>query len=300
MIKSIGVLLILFGVGFPTWLVLRAGKQRITKSLLITIGGLAIFGGVALIIQERITGVESPFGKLTAATEKATADAQTIAQLKERVENQSATVDLVAAQAAKAKDLSETATTQVTEAQQKLEALDKATTEATATLKRLKEEEEFRGLVIAAQNDDRASYDQLEKIVSDKTSRFSQMAADAYRTINAAHSGGMYRSGFQGYWTEGVDLSKFTFAQLQQIYGTAPAGVKPALLEYIWGRNDISKLDRMDFMIRIMKTDASLTAVEYASRHFLQGATLENKVNPMALDTLYDWWEKHRGEFVDK
>jgi hypothetical protein len=48
----------------------------------------------------------------------------------------------------KAKDLSETATAQVVEAQQKLEALDKATTEATATLKKLEEEEEFRGLVI--------------------------------------------------------------------------------------------------------------------------------------------------------
>src|SRR5205823_1006244 len=149
-------------------------------------------------IQERITGLESPFGKLSAATEKATADAQTISQLKERVENQSATVDLVATQAAKAKDLSETATTQVSEAQHKLEALDKTFHAASETLANLKEEEEFRGLVIAAQNDDRASYDKLAKIAVDKSSRFAQMAANAYRTINDSHTVGMYSSGFQG------------------------------------------------------------------------------------------------------
>jgi len=296
MIKTIGVLVVLCGVGFPIFLVLRPGGKRIAKSVLTMIGGLAIFGGVALVIEDRITEVVSPFGKLTAATEKATADAQAISQLKERVENQSATVDLVATQAAKAKDLSETATTQVAEAQQKLDALNKVTSEATATLKTLKEEEEFRGLVIAAQNDDRASYDRLAKISANKESRFSAMASDAYRTLNEAHSSGMYRSGFHGYWAEDIDPSRFSFVELKQIYQKAPAGIRPALLEYIWSRDDIPKLNRMDFMINVVKTDSSLTAVEYASRHFLQGAALENKMNPMALDSLYEWWEKHRGE----
>ena len=95
MIKTIGVLLVLFGVGFPTFLVLRPGGKRIAKSALTMIGGLAIFGGIALSIEDRITEIVSPFGKLTASTEEATADAQTISQLKTRVENQSATVDLV-------------------------------------------------------------------------------------------------------------------------------------------------------------------------------------------------------------
>jgi hypothetical protein len=261
---------------------------------------LAIFGGVALIIQERITEIASPFGKLTAATEKAAADAETISKLKDRVENQSATVDLVAREATKAKELSESATAQITDAQSKLEALNKATSEAAATLENLKEEEEFRGLVIAAQNDDRTSYDRLGKIANDKQSRFAKMASDAYRTIYESHNGGMYRSNFQGFWAEGVDPSKFSFEQLQDVYKAAPAGVRPALLEYIWGRNNIAKSDRMVFMIKIMKTDSSLTAVEYASRHFLEGAGLENKMSPMALDYLYDWWEKHQSEFIEK
>ena len=196
--------------------------------------------------------------------------------------------------------MSEVATTQVSEAQQKLDALDKVTAEAIATLKTLKEEEEFRGLVMAAQNDDRASYDRLVEISTDKKSRFSAMAADAYRTLYEAHSSGMYRSGFQGYWAQGVDPSKLSFVELQKIYQAAPAGIKPALLEYIWGRIDIPKADRMDFMIDVVKTDSSLTAVEYASRHFMQGAGLENKMNPMALDSLYEWWKKNQGETAEK
>lgn len=300
MIKTIGVLLVLFGVGFPTFIVLRPSGVRIPKLVLTTIGGLAIFAGIALGIEERITKVVSPFGQLTAATEKATADAQAISQLKERVENQSATVDLVATQAEKAKDMSQAATTQVTKAQQEIDTLNKVISEAGVTLKSLKEEEEFRGLIIAAQNDDRASYDRLAKISVDKESRFSAAAIDAYRTITGAHNSSIYQSGFKGYWKQGIDPSKFSFIEIQKIYHTTPSQIRPALLEYIWNRNDIPKLSRMDFMIDVMKTDSSLTATEYAARHFLEGGDLTLKMNPMAFDSLYEWWAQHRGEFVEK
>lgn len=53
-------------------------------------------------------------------------------------------------------------------------------------------------------------------------------------------------------------------------------------------------------MIDVMKTDSSLTATEYAARHFLEGGDLTLKMNPMAFDSLYEWWAQHRGEFVEK
>lgn len=264
------------------------------------IGSLAIFAGIVLGIEDRITKVVSPFGKLTAATEKATADAQAISQLKERVEDQSATVDLVATQAAKAKEMSQVATTQVTKVQQQIDALNKVISEAAVTLGSLKEEEEFRGLVIAAQNDDRASYDRLANIAVDKKGRFSAAAMDAYRTITSAHSSAIYTSDFKNYWRQDIDPSKFSFIELQKIYHTAPAQFRPPLLEYIWKRNDIPKLSRMDFMIDVMKTDSSLTAAEYASRYFLEGGDLTQKMNLMAFDSLYEWWTQHRGEFMEK
>ena len=48
-------------------------------------------------------------------------------------------------------------------------------------------------------------------------------------------------------------------------------------------------------MISVMKHDSSLTAVEYAGRHFTAGT--EPKIKPMAVEYLVDWWAKHKQEF---
>jgi hypothetical protein len=67
-------------------------------------------------------------------------------------------------------------------------------------------------------------------------------------------------------------------------------------LEYIWTRNDIPKIDRLDFLMSVMKFDASLTAVEYAGRHFTEGT--EQKIKPLAVEFLAKWWDEHRSEFT--
>lgn len=172
--------------------------------------------------------------------------------------------------------------------------------EASVTLNSLKEEEEFRALVIAAQNDDRASYDKLAKIAIDKENRFSMTAMDAYRTVARSHSSTIYNTGFKNYWKQGIDPSSFSFSDLQKIYHQTPAQIRPAILEYIWKRNDIPKLSRMDFMIDVVKTDSSLTAAEYASRYFLEGGNLTQEMNPMVFASLYEWWARHRDEFTGK
>jgi hypothetical protein len=48
----------------------------------------------------------------------------------------------------------------------------------------------------------------------------------------------------------------------------------------------------------VIKTDHSLTAVEYAGRFFTQGTAL--KIAPVAVDALSQWWHEHRKEFVGK
>jgi hypothetical protein len=302
LIVVLGSVLIIFSIAFPVWYVWQLKGKPSPIGKLASLSGVAMFCGVVLLLPDRITELDFPWstGKIKAASKQALDEAGTITKLRERVEAQSATVDLVASQATKAKDLSEAASEQTKEAAGKLKEIDKTLADAAATLKTLREEEGFRGMVIAAQNDDRASYDRLRKIAEDKGNRFEKAAADAYRTIYAAHSGLMYNSGFQGVWQEGVDPSKFSFAKLQSLYAVAPIGLKPGLLEYIWNRNDVPKVDRMDYMINVIKSDASLTAAEYAARYFLEGTSLTNKFSPMAWDELYGWWSQHRQEFVAK
>jgi hypothetical protein len=110
----------------------------------------------------------------------------------------------------------------------------------------------------------------------------------------------MYTSNFTIPWIEGFDPSKLSLPLLAQQYQRAPATslLKPALLEYIWKRDDIPKVDRLDFMIDVMKNDSSLTAVEYAGRHFTSGTELT--IKPLAVEYLVEWWKNHRHEFQQK
>jgi hypothetical protein len=106
------------------------------------------------------------------------------------------------------------------------------------------------------------------------------------------------QSGFQVPWKEGVDPATLSFEDLKGAYDASPSPLRPALLEYVWKRNDIPKINRTDFMIHVMKKDPSLNAVEYAGRHFSEGAGLQ--IKPMTIEYFEDWWAKHRQEFIDK
>jgi hypothetical protein len=87
-------------------------------------------------------------------------------------------------------------------------------------------------------------------------------------------------------------------ADLERQYQTAPSPLKVPLLEYIWRRGDIPKIDRLDFMMRVMKTDRSLTAVEYAGRYFTLGTN--QQIKPLAVDYPSLWWNEHRKDSLGK
>jgi len=71
--------------------------------------------------------------------------------------------------------------------------------------------------------------------------------------------------------------------------------MKVPLLEYINNRNDIPKIDKLDFFMQVMKTDQSLTAVEYAGRYFTTDTNL--KIKPLAVDYLAQWWAANRKNY---
>lgn len=306
-IKVLGIALVIVGVAFPIWrLIAEKRKPNQPHRSAVAVGILAVFAGLALILADRITELTvRGVGTIHAVTEQAVIDAKTVTDIKTqvesiktRVENGSATVDLVASQASKAKDMSELVASQTKEAAQKLETLNTAIKEANVALQKLRDEEEFQTLVLAAQNDDRVSFDRLETVANDKNSQFSDLAGHAWTTIFEAHSSPMSLSGFTVPWNPGLDPSKLSLTDLSLVYKSALSPIKPALLEYIWKREDVPKLLRLDFMMDVMKTDPSLMAVEYAGRYFTQGT--DQKIKAMALDYLSKWWDAHRQEFVGK
>jgi hypothetical protein len=62
--------------------------------------------------------------------------------------------------------------------------------------------------------------------------------------------------------------------------------------------HDISKLDQLDFMMHVIKTDGSLKAVEYAGRYFDEGTG--QKIKFIFVKYLAQWWDEHRNEFVTR
>jgi apolipoprotein N-acyltransferase len=294
--KLIGILLVLNSLGLAAWWISTNGSHKATVVALCLV---AVFAGVTLILQDRITEFTvQGVGTIKAATQQVESDAQLVSELKNRVESQSATVDLVAQEASNAKALSEEVANKNQQAEKKLTILNEAIKKANETLTDLNLTSEFTLTVSAAQNDDRKAFDKLKEWSEDKNNPFSSKAAQAWNTIFESHNDSMYNSNFTIPWTEAVDPSKFLLPKLIQQYNGAPVQLRPALLEYIWKREDIPKIDRLDFMIEIMKQDSSLTAVEYAGRHFTAGTKL--KIKPSAVEYLVSWWNEHRQEYIGK
>jgi hypothetical protein len=162
-------------------------------------------------------------------------------------------------------------------------------------LAELRQTSEYIMTVVAAQNDDRKAYDQLIKWQNDKGSPFHERAAQARAAILDEHAA-PWSANYTVPWRPEVDPSKLSFDQLKsELLRTPSKQNRIALIEFIWGRGDIPKKDKMGFLVEVMKSDPSLGVVEQAGRSFL----LESKqrIKPLVTDQMIDWWEKHKNEY---
>jgi hypothetical protein len=290
MTKLIGLLFITSAVIIAGWWVARDCPH---KNWMFAVCLLALFSGAFLIVQDRATEITvKGIGTIKAAAEQASIDAQVVRDLRERIEAQSATVDLVAQQATSAKQLGEELSQKAQVADKKLAKLDTALATAQSRVGELQEVTEFTKTVLAAQNDDRKAFDRLGTWAGDPKFRFRSEAEAAWATVLDEHAKSLYMSGFTVPWRQGVDPTKFGINDLRQNYAGAPVYLRPALIEYVWKREDISKKDRLAFLADVVADDPSLHAVEYAGR-FLSDA-LEAKLKPLAVKELLQVWNQKK------
>lgn len=287
--KFAGFLLIVNALAVTGWQVASSSGSK----WVISVCALAVFAGLALCFQDRITELSiKGVGSLKAATAQAETKLAEIEHIRTRVEAQSATIDLVAKEAKEAKQLTEDIKKKSEDVEEKVKKVDSAVEKVTSQTKELSFLLEFTNTVVAAQNDDRKAFDRLKVWSEDDGFRYSKEAAQAWQKVIDDHSKPWTVGGFSSPWKEGFDPSKLDILGLAAQYAGAPPQIRPALLEYIWGRSDIPKRIRMDFMMDVMRTDPSLTAIEFAGRHFTSGADL--KIKPVAVDYLNEWWQKNR------
>ena len=181
------------------------------------------------------------------------------------------------------------------EAKNKVDEIEMMVSEAQSALGDIKTFNEFSLTLIKAENDERQAFDRLKEWAEDESYRFHLEAKRALQKVIDDHSQPFYKSGFTIPWLEGIDPSQSNMLQLRNTYISAPTYLKPALLEYIWKRNDISKRERLEFFIEVLQTDKSLKACEYAGRFFTEGTGL--KIKPLAIDYFLNWWEENKNSF---
>lgn len=194
------------------------------------------------------------------------------------------------------KEIDTRLTPKIIATENRLATLDHEIGAARGTRDDLRERSQFAMTVIFAQNDDRKSFDQLKTWSEDPKFLFKDEAQQAWLKILDEHATPFSTSGFTVPWAEGVDPSKLSFADLKRDFPNAQAYVRLGLLEYLWKtRDDATKKDRMQFLADTLQSDKSLRVVEYAGRFFTEES--KQKIKPLAVDVLLDWWNKNKADY---
>jgi len=245
--KLLGILIIINSLVVAGYWVSGTHQHKVG---VISVCVLAVFVGVIFTMHDRAIEITfNKIGTIKAAAEQATADANEVAAIKERIEAQSATVDLVAESAAKAHNLIEDLSRKNKTAETKIEELENAGAAIQKTISALQETAEFTSLVAAAQNDDRATFDKLVSWVDNKTSPYWQHAADAVARIRTDFAGQIERGHMNVPWPEGTDPRQLSLAQLKREYQGAVRVYKADLAQTVWKSSVIDE-EGQDVLLR--------------------------------------------------
>lgn len=295
-VELLGFLLIANAIAVAAWWLL-ANRPNVPYALALC--SLVVFVGLALVFYERVSEITiARVGSIKTAAQQAVGDAEEIAALKKRIEGQAATVDLVARKATDAETLSK-------ELSKKNELADKKLTEIESILKRAEKNladldalSLFTGTVIAAQNDDRRAFEQLEKWANDTTSPYSARAGQVYGMILDA-SAKLIRTAYDMPKIEGVNFEKDSLDAMIDAFKRARWNDdKRATLQAIQRREDVPAKDKLTFYAKLLHEEPSLTVAEEAGVAFTGAVGL--KIKPLALTFLNNWWEQHKDKNFDE
>lgn len=273
----VGILFIVSAIVAGFILIIKFNKSKLA---ICTISGLAVFAGCFFILQERITKLTiKGVGTIIATAEQIQIDAETIAELKNRIQNQSATIDIVSRKAI--------------EAESQLTSLDSTINLANFKIDEINEITDISLLILGAQNDYRFAFDTLKIMSQDTSYNYGGLAGQAYYEIMDKHDGH-----YTKYPPLSIDLSVMNIDELYGIYKSFPVYGRTAIIAHIWERKNILIIDKMDFLIFVMKEGESLKAIELAGLYFSEKS--KQKYKPLATYRFFDWWQNNREKYLDK
>src|SRR5512138_1155498 len=222
-----------------------------------TAGAVGVLAGAALVLADRFVLVEPAaaatpdVAALRAAVEKATAEADRIEELRHKLEGTPVPVRTAPAPARAPIDADRVGT----EAARKLHEVDDTLSGATVALASLREVTELIHLVVAAHSDDRLAFDRLDRLGRDAGYRYRDTAAGARRAVALEHSKEIVIDDTKVSWRPGVDPRRVPAAELKNAFQGLSADHRPAFLDFVSQRRDLSRRQRMAFFADVLRKD---------------------------------------------
>lgn len=176
---------------------------------------------------------------------------------------------------------------------EKIITLDNTLEQAEAALNELRQVSSFSMTVLSAMNDDRKALDELRGFSNDSSYILSKEAWAAWIRIYTDTIQSLIWSPAAIEWNEGVKPETMDLMSLRKQYSVMPSQWKVSMLNYIWGREDIPKQDKLQFLIDVMQNDESLRAVLFAAKCFAE-ATGTRHGSIQFIDPLLSWWDENK------
>jgi len=278
------------------------------KLLLVATGGLAFISGVFLLLRffpEKAFEFSSPyFGTIKTGATTASNYLAEIEIIRQRVDGQRDTIDAAFANAVIAQRAASNATDQVVLAREQLRQIE---TNAA-----------FFNLISRAYSDDRDAFDQLDKIYHQglnsqgvTTNAQANYALGIVNSIIILHNLAqplidppVFPSGVFYFENREVKENEVTIDDLNAIfqkYGAVWTGTLSGLLQWFSHCERFSKLQRLELLLSVRKTNKSLYICEWASREFCRLANLNDlkPLHPGNLENMENWLRENSSKIKD-
>lgn len=286
-------------------------KANLKIGSFIAATGLAM--GICIISADKIEEL-SLFNHLFVKAKRAIADAEAVEKLLKKAEAHSDSIAMIVRDANEARDkikstesLADTAlkkaddVTQLTadlktkydQADEKLVAIDQSLQNANQAVEDLNAATRLTTLIMSAQNDSRAAYDELKLLAKENPlAETTSLAEQAVQAILDKYEAMQMIVPVDVPWNDHIKPDEMTLKQFLVQFPKESPDVRRSLVRYIWNRKDFPKYDRMQFLIDTLKNDPSLKVVDYAGRKFQEES--KDRLKSVFIEGHVDWWEKYK------
>jgi hypothetical protein len=266
--RTIGLVILILSVISTAYLLFRTSAE-LTRIRLFSL--LSIVVGALLFFADHVTSFK--IWGLSAALHRADASVSRIEAIEDEMRQQKQRSDLI------------------------VKDLQKSREEARAAVADLRAASDFELLLSQASNDDRAAFDKLVAIWSDKHSPRAGIAGQAIQKIVLELDPlGKFRFELPYPWKKaGVDPAAAPFEKFVELYQNSPAAVRIGLLSSLLEQKRFPQRDLLQFVANVIRDDSSLNTAAFACRAMEQQARLQKSI-VNAADYLA-WWDENKARY---